>query len=146
MTSKLSKSYGFVDINAETLDDELKYTYDFLNDQINTRKQFLTSQLMSLQQQASALKLQYDNLNNTFSTAVASYNDGHPGYSLGDTVYGVTLKSVSNNWTDGKCRRANSRPSAKSITGWVIPVNDEAGNRTYWYYYDEGEGSYGFTA
>lgn len=43
VTSKLSKSYGFVDINADTLDDELKYTYDFLNDQITTRKQFLTS-------------------------------------------------------------------------------------------------------
>lgn len=37
VTSKLS-SYGFVDINASTLDKELSYTYDFLNSLIQTGK------------------------------------------------------------------------------------------------------------
>lgn len=47
VTSKIG-SYGFVDINALTLDDELTYTYNFLSDLIETRKKFLKDQLATL--------------------------------------------------------------------------------------------------
>lgn len=40
VTSKIG-GYGFVDINALTLDDELTYTYNFLSNLIEMRKQFL---------------------------------------------------------------------------------------------------------
>jgi len=41
ITNDLASKYGFVDVHAITLDDELKYVYDYLNKNIETRKQFL---------------------------------------------------------------------------------------------------------
>ena len=48
----LTDKYGFTDINSSTLDGELQYVYDFVNDLIDSRQDFLKSQLQSLQTQA----------------------------------------------------------------------------------------------
>lgn len=45
----LKNDYGFTDINSSTLDGELQYVYDFVNDLIDSRQEFLKSQLQSLQ-------------------------------------------------------------------------------------------------
>ena len=134
--------YGFIDINALTLDSELTYTYDFLNELIASRKQFLRDQLASMQQQASALKTQYEALNNTFTTAVASFNDNNAGYNLGDsTIYAVSINECRPPiFKNQRCTRSSSKPSSKA---WKFCVNVE-GN---WYYganEDLDSGSYGF--
>lgn len=48
----LESEHGFTDINSSTLDGELQYVYDFINDMIDSRLDFLRSQLQSLQTQA----------------------------------------------------------------------------------------------
>ena len=50
-----SKEYGFVDISAVSLEDELKYGYDFMHASIAERKQYLLDMLNNLKQQALQL-------------------------------------------------------------------------------------------
>lgn len=113
----LASKYGFVDVNAIALDDELKYVYDYLNQNIETRKQFLMDQLKTLQAQATNCKTQYETLNNTFTNAVASYNDNDTGYTLGDDeVIAVSLtQNLSDNtgWT-----RSDNKPKSSEYT-WL---------------------------
>ena len=127
--SKITQ-YGFVDINALTLDGELTYTYDFLNNLVQSRKEFLKEQLASLQQQASSLKTQYETLNNTFTNAVASFQDGNEGYNLGDDkIYAVSMNKASG--FDGQCSRDDKKPS-KGPTKFCVFVNG------YWYFGKDG--------
>lgn len=49
------KEYGFVDIDAPSLEDELRYGYDFMRDQIAQRKQYILDQLNGVKSQASNL-------------------------------------------------------------------------------------------
>lgn len=139
VTSKIG-SYGFVDINALTLDDELTYTYNFLSDLIETRKKFLKDQLASLQQQATNVKTQYETVNNTFTNAVASFNDNNDGYKLGDLrIYAVSVSEHGPNWTGAKCQRNSS----KSGRGYNFSVFVNG----YWYWDNEqGTGSWGCQA
>jgi hypothetical protein len=39
--------YGFVDISAASLENEFKHGYDFINENIRTRKQFILDNLSS---------------------------------------------------------------------------------------------------
>ena len=105
----LKNECGFTDINSPTLDGELQYTYNFINQLITSRQDFLKSQLASLQTQAQSLKTSYDTLNNTFTNAVANFNDNNAGYKLGDSI--VYAPSI-NHWDaykEGKEKYANSR-------------------------------------
>lgn len=115
----LKSEYGFTDINSPTLDGELQYTYDYINGLITSRQDFLKSQLAALQTQAQGLKTSYDNLNNTFTNAVANFNDNNDGYKLGDTaVYGVSTNKVGDipkdyraKYDNKRCTVSDSRPS-----------------------------------
>lgn len=136
VNSKIALS-GFVDVKALTLDDELQYTYNYLKDYIDTRKQVLQNQLQSMQQQANSLKLQYETLNNAFTNAVANFNDSNDGYALGDDkIYCVSLNERNGNWTGSRCSRDTK---AHKKASWCIYVTDNDTNR--WYYEDDS-GSY----
>ena len=50
---ELSGLSGFYDINAPTLDDELQNGYDYLNDRINRRFEFLQKNLENVRAQAN---------------------------------------------------------------------------------------------
>ena len=81
-------------------------------------------------------------MNNTFTAAVASFNDNNAGYNLGDsTIYAVSIGSCpSHTFENQRCARSSSKPSSKA---WKFCVNVE-GN---WYYganEDLDSGSYGF--
>lgn len=133
--------YGFIDIHALTLDDELKYTYDFLQEQASTRKDFLVNQLQSLQQQANALKQQYDTLNNTFTNAVASFNDNYDGYSLGDSVVHCVSLRTDSNWPGEKCSRVSDEgkaPKPKGDIKWAVFVNES----NHWFFKRNDGGDY----
>lgn len=132
--SKITK-LGFVDINALTLDNELTYTYDFLNNLITSRKEFLKNQLASIQQQASNLKTQYESLNNTFTNAVASFSDGNDGYNLGDDkIYAVSVTEARG--FDGQCSRDENKPRRR--------VNLFCINVVGRWYYDDDNGKYSY--
>ena len=90
-----------------------------------------------MQQQANSLKLQYETLNNTFTNAVANFNDSNDGYALGDDkIYCVSLNERNGNWTGSRCSRDTK---AHKKASWCIYVTDNDTNR--WYYEDDS-GSY----
>lgn len=132
--------YGFVDISASTLDNEIPYIYNFLSGLVESRLAFLKNQVSTVQQQAAELRTQFDSINNTFTNAVASFNDNTDGYNLGaNCIYAVSVgkrpKDVDEN---NKCTRDGSKPSGKAYT-FVIKVED------FWYYCTEkGGGDYGY--
>lgn len=147
VTSKI-QSYGFVDINALTLDKELSYTYDFLSGLIQTRKEFLQNQLASLQNQAINCKTAYENFNNTFTNAIANFNDNDDGYALGDSVvYCVSFNPIPGTKSDldgFRCDRAASKPG-KKMYKFQRKISD--GSSTWWYYginEDLTKGDYAF--
>ena len=128
-------NYGFVDINAPTLDKELSYTHDFLDNLVKTRKEILNNQLASLQNQAANLKTSFENLHSTFTNAIANFNDNDEGYKLGDSVvYCVSLNEIpgDKSYLNGnRCARTDSKPGSK-VYEFTRQVND--GTKTYWYY------------
>lgn len=132
--------YGFVDISASTLDNEIPYVYNFLSGLVESRLAFLKNQVATVQQQAAELRTQFDSINNTFTNAVAQFNDNNDGYSLGaNCIHAVSIgtrpKGVD---TDNKCTRNSSKPSGKAYT-FVVKVED------YWYYCTKkDEGDYGY--
>lgn len=147
--SKLTSTYNFVDIKAPNLGDELQYTYDYVNDLIASRKKQIEDGLANAKAQASNLKSQYDQLNNTFTAAIASFNDNNPGYKLGDDyVFEVTVSKTSS-WPSrsgsdsgfsedetGKCDVSdNSPPNKKHDNVLFVP------NLGRWYILD-GKGDY----
>lgn len=151
VTSKIG-SYGFIDINALTLDKELSYTHDFLNGLIQTRKETLRNQLTSLQNQAINAKTTYENFNNTFTNAVANFNDNDDGYALGDSVvYCVSFNTIPNtreqpitNLNGYRCNRSSSKPGTKMYK-FTRKISD--GTTTWWYYGTSEEmstGNYAF--
>ena len=147
--SKLAATYNFVDVKAPNLGDELQYTYDFVNSLISSRKKQIEDGLANAKAQASNLKSQYDQLNNTFTAAIASFNDNNPGYKLGDSyVFEVTVSKTSE-WPSrtgssdgfttedtGKCDRSENSPPNKKHDN-VLYVS-ELGK---WYVLD-GKGEY----
>ncbi len=146
-------SCGFTDISALTLDSELDYVYKFLDAQIESRKEFLKSQLAQLQSQAANCKTAYDNLNNTFTNAVANFNDNDDGVKLGDSVvYCVSLNAIPTSSgqkysdLDGyRCTFSTSKP-AKTMYEFTRKIIMDDGS-VRWYYGSSPElstGSYAF--
>ena len=67
------------------------------------------------------VKTQYETVNNTFTNAVANFNDNNDGYMLGDSVvHAVSLNTHGNDWSGGKCKTATSRPKRGL---WAVYVN-----------------------
>lgn len=65
------------------------------------------------------VKTQYETVNNTFTNAVASFNDNNDGYKLGDSVvYAVSTNQVPagvpNPYENERCNRNNSYPGSRS--------------------------------
>ena len=87
-----SKEYGFVDISAVSLEDELEYGYDFMNTSIAERKQYLLDMLNNLKQQALQLQSLSQSIKNALAQAKSGYNDNFENYKLGDSViYAVSI-------------------------------------------------------
>ena len=92
LTHNWGTEYGFVDINAVSLEDELKYGYDFMNTSIAERKQYLLDMLNNLKQQALQLQSLSQSIKNALAQAKSSYNDHFAKYNLGDSViYAVSI-------------------------------------------------------
>lgn len=112
------ETYGFQDINALTIDDELKYGYDYAMERKKERLQYLTEQLNAIREQANALKGQYENFENAFANAVANYKITGTTFKLGDSeIYQTSL---------GKCKADDigaipCKPSTSGGGRWVIP-------------------------
>ena len=51
-----SAEYGFVDISSVSLEDELKYGYDFMQTQIDQRRKFILDMFSDIKQQAADLR------------------------------------------------------------------------------------------
>lgn len=92
ITHNWGTEYGFVDISAVSLEDELKYGYDFMNTSIAERKQYLLDMLNNLKQQALQLQSLSQSIKNALTQAKSNYNDNFEQYKLGDSViYAVSV-------------------------------------------------------
>lgn len=148
--NSLQSEYNFVDIAAPQLDGELQYTYDYVQDLIATRKKTIENAISNLKTQATNLKTQYESLNNTFTTAIASFNDNNEDYTLGDSngiVYQVSKRAMKE-WPsdapdhdtfeldeEGSCHTVTDRPTKGS--SFVLYVKEMGA----WYVFD-GTGGY----
>jgi len=146
--------YGFVDINAPSLEDELKYGYDFMNQSIAERKQYLLDMLNNLKQQALQLQSLSQSIKNALAQAKSSYNDHFEKYNLGDSViYAVSVNKqskIDDEYPFDRCHRKEGTPPA--ARSFDEDLGDLTINNVKYYYYtkinSDGEytGDFGFEA
>lgn len=123
--------YGFVDINALTFDAELDYVYKFLDDNIASRKEFLQKQIDTVRSQVASCKTAYESLNNTFTAAVATFDDNHPGYKLGDSEVRWFSTYKDSKSELAKAKRQTKKPTDKK---WDYVVYVPEAGIECWYY------------
>lgn len=137
------KEYGFVDIDAPSLEAELQYGYDFMRDQIAQRKQYILDQLNSVKSQASNLQNLSQSIKNALTQAVAQFNDTRDGQKLGDSaVYAVSLNKHGSDYDGKKCTRTKGKPGSGV---YIFCVHQDIGGDEYYYHAKENEGgSFGY--
>lgn len=138
-SNDFQNKYGFVDINALTFDAELNYVYKFLDDNITSRKEFLQKQIDTVRQQVASCKTAYESLNNTFTAAVAAFDDNHPGYKLGDSE----VRWFSTYEDSGDLARAKRQTKKPTNKKWEYVVYvPEAGIECWYYGKSDMDGDY----
>ena len=123
-----------------SLEDELKYGYDFIKDKIRERTEYITNMLNSLKQQAIQMQNLSQSIKNALTQAVASYDDKHESSNLGDsTVWCVSLNTYNNGYPsqgyktyeNSRCQRNENNPGA---TAFLFSVERQVGTKKFWYY------------
>ena len=91
----------------------------------------MQTQIDTVRQQVASCKTAYESLNNTFTAAVAGFNDNHPGYKLGDSE--VRWFSI---YEDPKndLARANKLAHRPVNKKWEYVVYVQEAGLNCWYY------------
>lgn len=122
--------YGFTDIKAASLEKELQYGYDFMQQAMQQRKQFILDTLNNMKSQALGLQNLSQSIKNQLATSIASYNDNREDCYLGSgTVWAVSLNKAGAN--SGWTRTENKPPAAKKV-GQVV-VRQQVGAKIFYY-------------
>ena len=91
LTHNWSTEYGFVDIGAVSLEDELKYGYDFMTKQLEDRKQLLMDMINDIKSRAVGFQTLAQTIKSTFASTLAAYDDDREDNKLGDShIYCVS--------------------------------------------------------
>lgn len=137
LTHNWSTEYGFVDISAVSLEDELKYGYDFMTKQLADRKQLLMDMINDIKQRAVGLQTLGQSIKGQLASVLASYNDNREDNKLGDSViYCVSLNTAHDSDTPGRpCHRTKDQPKREDDDiDLVIKEPDPVGGTVYYYY------------
>ena len=154
--NNLSK-YGYIDVQSPFMDTEMDSMTQFIDLEIEQRKQTISSQIEEIRTQANALRETYNQLNMSFNNAMANYNQ--QSIPIGETTNNLFAKCqhpkgedrcdrekyfFANKKSESKLRKSSKIDPDSIVWGLLMPTKDDAKIKDGFFYqkYDNDKAKY----
>lgn len=131
-TNVVANLSSFTDSEYGTFNDELKHVKDYLDQMIESRRQFIRDSINDIKTQTQSLRDQYVQVDQAFMQAVASYDSGSPDYKIGMP----TIPTFSSEGEGGYNCKTQLTSTIKAVKDYIV----EPG--TGWTFYSKNAGPY----